>query len=100
MQQVTNFMNIGNAIKLCRTQKGYTQSQLSEKSNISASYLSLLEKGKRDPNLSTLQDISTALDVPTSILMFLASDKEDLDGVSEELAEKLSLTVLKLISAK
>lgn len=93
-------MNIGNAIKLCRTQKGYTQSQLSEKANISASYLSLLEKGKRDPNLSTLQDISTALDVPTSILMFLASDKEDLDGVSEELAEKLSLTVLKLISAK
>lgn len=93
-------MNIGNAIKLCRTQKGYTQSQLSEKANISVSYLSLLEKGKRDPNLSTLQDISTALDVPTSILMFLASDKEDLDGVSEELAEKLSLTVLKLISAK
>ncbi len=93
-------MNIGNAIKLCRTQKGYTQSQLSEKASISVSYLSLLEKGKRDPNLSTLQDISTALNVPTSILMFLASDKEDLDGVSEELAEKLSLTVLKLISAK
>ncbi|WP_028488889.1 helix-turn-helix domain-containing protein [Thiothrix lacustris] len=93
-------MNIGNAIKLCRTQKGYTQSKLSEKANISVSYLSLLEKGKRDPNLSTLQDISTALEVPTSILMFLASDKEELDGISEELAEKLSLTVLKLISAK
>lgn len=93
-------MNIGNAIKLCRTQKGYTQSTLSERAHISVSYLSLLEKGKRDPNLSTLQDISTALEVPTSILMFLASDKEELDGVSEELAEKLSLTVLKLISKK
>lgn len=93
-------MNIGSAIKLCRTQKGYTQTQLSEKANISVSYLSLLEKSKRDPNLSTLQDISIALGIPVSILMFLASDKDELNGISGELAEKLSFTVLKLISEK
>lgn len=93
-------MNIGNAIKLCRTQKGFTQAQLSENVKISTSYLSLLEQGKRDPNLSTIQDIATALDVPISILMFLATDKDELNGIPDDLAEKLSFTVLKLISAK
>lgn len=100
VQQATYFMNIGNAIKLCRTQKGFTQAQLSEKAKISTSYLSLLEQSKRDPNLSTIQDIATALDVPISILMFLATDKDELNGIPNDLAEKLSFTVLKLISAK
>lgn len=100
VQQATYFMNIGNAIKLCRTQKGFTQAQLSENAKISTSYLSLLEQGKRDPNLSTIQDIATALDVPISILMFLATDKDELNGIPDDLAEKLSFTVLKLISAK
>lgn len=85
----------GNAIKLCRTQKGFTQAQLSENAKISTSYLSLLEQGKRDPNLSTIQNIATALDVPISILMFLATDKDELNSIPDDLAEKLSFTVLK-----
>lgn len=92
-------MNISKALKLCRTQKGMSKTELAEKANLSISYLSLLEQGKRDPNLSTIDKICVALSIPASIFMFLASDVNDLDGISKELAEKISLTALQLMSS-
>lgn len=90
-------MQIGKTIKLCRENKGITRAVLSSATDLSVSYLSLLENNKRDPNISTLNKISTALGVPISILMFLASDKAEFESISPELAEKLSLLTLKLI---
>jgi transcriptional regulator with XRE-family HTH domain len=90
-------MNIGRALSLCRTQKGMTKTQLSKAADVSISYLTLLEQGKRDPNLSTVNQICKALSVPTSIFMFLASDSEDRDGISNELSEKLAYTALSLM---
>lgn len=90
-------MHIGNAIKTIRTRRGLKQSQLAEKADISISYLSLLEREKRDPNFSTVEKIATALDVPISILVFLAADNKELSGLSPELQEKLSYTALRLI---
>jgi transcriptional regulator with XRE-family HTH domain len=91
-------MNISKALKLCRTQKGMSKTELAEKANLSISYLSLLEQGKRDPNLSTIDKLCVALSIPASIFMFLASDVNELDGISKELAEKISLTALQLMS--
>lgn len=92
-------MNLGKAIKLCRTQKNMKQSDLADLAQISVSYLSLLEQGKRDPNFSTVQQIASALNVPVSILTFLAAEQGEIDDISPELAEKLSHTALKLIGA-
>ncbi len=91
-------MNISKALKLCRTQKGLTKTKLAELAGVSVSYLSLLEQGKRDPNLSTIEEICLALKIPASIFMFLASDTNELDGISNELAEKLSLAALQLMA--
>ena len=90
-------MNISKALKLCRTQRGLSKTALAERANLSISYLSLLEKGKRDPNLSTVNEICSALEVPVSIFMFLASDIGELEGVSDELAQMMSHTALKLM---
>lgn len=90
-------MNISKALKLCRTQRGLSKTALAEKANLSISYLSLLEQGKRDPNLSAVNDICHALEIPMSIFMFLASDIEELEGVSDELAQMMSHTALKLM---
>jgi transcriptional regulator with XRE-family HTH domain len=92
-------MNISKALKLCRTQKGITKTELAEKADLSISYLSLLEQGKRDPNLSTINRLCIALNIPASIFMFLASDVNELNGISKELAEKISLTALQLMAA-
>jgi transcriptional regulator with XRE-family HTH domain len=90
-------MNLGKAIRLCRIQRNLNQSELAESADISVSYLSLLERGKRDPNFSTVERIAAALNVPVSILVFLAADEEELSGISPELREKLSYTALRLI---
>jgi transcriptional regulator with XRE-family HTH domain len=92
-------MNIGKAIKLCRVQKGMRQSELAESAEISVAYLSLIENDKRDPNFSVLQAISRSLDVPLSILVFLATDNSELKAMSPELFEKLSVTALDLVKA-
>jgi transcriptional regulator with XRE-family HTH domain len=91
-------MNIAKALKICRAQKGMTKTALAEKAEMSISYLSLLEQGKRDPNLSTIDKLCKALNIPSSIFMFLASDANELNGISKELAEKLSLTALQLMA--
>lgn len=90
-------MSIGAAIKLCRDRKGLTLSELSEKSGLSVSYISLLENNKRDPNLSKVESISDALNIPLSLLLFLSEEKEKIESLSPELAEKLSLLTLKMI---
>ncbi len=90
-------MNLGKAIRLCRIQKNMRQSELAERAEISVSYLSLLEQGKRDPNFSTIESIAAAIGVPVAVLMFLAATPDELDGISPELAEKISFTALRLI---
>jgi len=92
-------MNIGKAIKLCRTQKNMRQSELAVLADISVAYLSLIEQGKRDPNFSVLKSISKGLDIPLSILVFLATDNSELSEISPELFEKLSVTALNLVKA-
>ena len=93
-------MNLGKAIKLCRTQRELSQVGLANIAGISVSYLSLLEHGKRDPTWPTIEGIASALKVPVSILIFLASDDEEMSGLSSELREKLSYMALRLIKGK
>ena len=92
-------MDLGNAIKLCRVRRKLNQTELASLSGISVSYLSLLERGKRDPNFSTIQNIAEALRIPVSILIFLAAEGNEIENIDKELAEKLSHTALKLIEA-
>lgn len=88
---------IGGTIKLCRNQRGLSQGQLAQRTGLSVPYLSLIEQGKRTPNLEVLETIAKALGIPLNILIFLASDKSELASVDHDLAEKLSLLALKLI---
>jgi len=92
-------MNLGRAIALCRKQRDMNQAELAERAGVSVSYISLLEQNKRkDPTLSTIQKVSEALSVPSSILFFLAADQTELAGLSAELQEKLSYAALMFIN--
>lgn len=73
------------------------QTQLAELAGLSTSYLSQIERGKRDPNLSIIKKIAEALNIPFSILMFLAADKEELESIDSTLAGKITHTVFNLI---
>lgn len=92
-------MNIGRAIKLCRNQRGLNQSELADAAGgLSTSYVSLLERGEReDPSLSTLESIANALEIPLSVLLFLAADDDELNGLDREIVEKLSTAAIQLM---
>jgi len=93
-------MNLGKSIKLCRTNRGLSQEELANKIGLSVSYISLIEKGKRDPAMSTVEEIATALGVPLSLLTFLAAEPSELKGVPEEVRDKLAGVAFKLLNAK
>lgn len=92
------FMNVGQAIKMCRTKRGVSQTDLARLADCSVSYLSMLENNKRDPTLSTLTKVAQALNVPVGILFFLASEREELVGMNKDLAGELARTALELLS--
>jgi len=90
-------MNVGQAIKMCRTRRGVSQTDLAQRAECSVSYLSMLEN-KRDPTLSTLTKIAHSLNVPMGILFFLAAEREELGSIDKELAGDLARTALELLS--
>jgi transcriptional regulator with XRE-family HTH domain len=91
-------MNIGSAIQLARAKRKLSQRELADRAGISVSYLSLLERGKRDPPLSTLQKIASGLGVPLEILFFLAAESGELTGLSRELSGQLAYAALELLN--
>lgn len=91
-------MNIGKTVRLCRNIKHFTQKQLAKKSAISLSHLCLVENNNCSITVDKLKNIAKALNIPLSILIYLASDKDDLTGLDENLLDKLSANILKLIS--
>ncbi|MEX8510378.1 MAG: helix-turn-helix domain-containing protein [Leptothrix ochracea] len=92
-------MNIGHALKLTRSAKGLSLETLAERAELSQSYLSMIESGKREPTLSSIQKIATALGVPTPILIFLAADKGELEGIDPETFQRLAAAVMDVMRA-
>ncbi|MGR5149673.1 helix-turn-helix domain-containing protein [Photobacterium alginatilyticum] len=90
-------MNIADALKKCRKAKGFTKTKLAELTGISNSYLTLIEQGKREPNLTTIETICSGLNIPVSLFIFLASEDNENNGISKELSDKLSDTLFELI---
>lgn len=91
-------MNIGHAIKLCRQQRKLTQAELAERVGVSTSYVSLLERGHRDdPSISSLEKLAKGLDIPITLLLFLAADDAELAGFSSDLRDKLSVATFDIM---
>lgn len=59
----------GKRLKGIRTELGFSQLQLALRAGVSKAYLSDLERGKRNPSLSTLHRIEEALGLPLSLLL-------------------------------
>ena len=71
-------MDYGRALKVARAISGLQQKELAEKSGLDASYLSLLEMGKRKPSLSAITKLTRALGIPQHLFTLLASEPDDL----------------------
>lgn len=67
----------GVALKKTRERKKMTQLKLAEKSDLDVTYISLLERGLRQPSLKSFVRIASALGVSPSELL-----RKTLSGVS------------------
>jgi len=67
-------VQIGNIIKLARKKNKITLQDLSEKTGMSISYLSLMERGLNDPTLENLNKVCFALNLTLSDLITQAEN--------------------------
>lgn len=82
-------MNYGKAIKTLRSLRDMSQTDLSEKAQVSKSFLSKIEGGSGTPGLDKLEMIAEALDVPFYLLVFFASEKDDLHLMPVQMADEM-----------
>jgi transcriptional regulator with XRE-family HTH domain len=64
-------LDLGKALKFCRSNANLTQRAVADKSGFEPSYISLLEKGKINPTFSTLKRLAGALGVDCSKILAL-----------------------------
>jgi len=90
-------MNLGETIIKLRKKKGLTQYELAARCNITPTYLSLLEKNKRDAKLSTLKSIVQELEIPFPLFLILSLTEEDIQPEKQESYKILEPIVKNLI---
>ena len=85
-------MNLGKAIKLVRTAAGIRQGALARQMNVTANYLSLIENSKREPSISFLRKLASALGVPVAVFFFWqeADSKQSAEPQLDTLRELLT----------
>ncbi|NDW09329.1 helix-turn-helix domain-containing protein [Dysgonomonas sp. 520] len=91
-------MNLGTIIKKMRKQRSQTQQEFASSCGITQTYLSQIENNSKEPNLSTLKEISKKLDLPLPILFFLSLTEEDIVPEKRKAFEELNPSVRTLIN--
>lgn len=91
-------MDLGTVIKNIRKVKGQTQTEFATLCGITQTYLSQIEGNSKEPNLSTLKEISFHLEVPLPIIFFLSLNEQDISPEKKEAFKMLEPSVKKLIN--
>jgi len=68
----------GEALRQMRVSRGISQQELALESELDRTYISLLERGLRQPTITTLMGLSDALDIDPALL--IKKTKARLDG--------------------
>jgi transcriptional regulator with XRE-family HTH domain len=61
--------NLGSNLREARARLELTQEQVAERSGVHATEVSRIEAGKRDPQVSTLEKLAAAVEIPPGRLL-------------------------------
>ena len=64
----------GTVLKQARSDKGFSQEQLALSCDLDRTFISMLERGQRQPSLTSILAISTSLEIPAHKLIKLTTD--------------------------
>ena len=81
--------SIGENIRKYRKANNMRQEDLAEKTELSANYIGMIERGEKLPSLETFINIANALDVSADMLMYGLVAKSE-ESKSSELSEKIA----------
>jgi transcriptional regulator with XRE-family HTH domain len=89
------------AFRVIRAAFGLRQSELAERMPITASQLSLIEAGKRQPSLRVVNALAHAVSMPAALISVLASNAVEVESKSDDDISDLARALLRLlVSAK
>jgi transcriptional regulator with XRE-family HTH domain len=92
-------VSFGDAVRRRRKALGLTLEKLAERSKLSPNYIGTIENGRRDPSLSTIQQIARALGAPAADLVGGAHDLGPVGVEAGRLVETLPRDVQEPILA-
>jgi len=84
MDYTLDYRRIGRRIAEIRKEKGVSQFELSDLTNLTSSYISYIENGRKKPSLESLVRIAEALDVTLDRIL-LGNQSSDLKDYLPEL---------------
>jgi transcriptional regulator with XRE-family HTH domain len=90
----------GKAFRVIRAAFGLRQSELAERLPITASQLSLIEAGKRQPSLRVVDSLARAVGVPAALIALLATTPQELDQTTADVSDLAKALLRVLVSAK
>lgn len=89
------------AFRIIRAAFGLKQSELAARIPITASQLSLIEAGKRQPSLRVIERLAASVGVPMALISLLASATDDVENKADAELSDLARALLRLlVSAK
>jgi len=89
--------NLSEALRLLRTYHDINQSTLAIQLEISRSYLSEIESGKKQPSLDLLKKYSEHFSVPVSTILLFSESVENTD-FAEKIRKLSTSTVITLLN--
>lgn len=92
-------MGIGQAIKVLRTRHKVPQQVLAKKIGITQGYLSLVEKGLREPGFDLIEKIADTLSIPQQIIFLLACNRAVKSGRFAKPLKNITLLIDDILSA-
>ena len=90
-------MNYSKAIRIARALADVPQRELARRISVDSSLVSMLESGKRNPTLGTLEKISAALGIPFHLFTLLASEPLDVEDSDSGAVHRLAVGLSKLL---
>ena len=91
-------MKIGAVIKDLRTKQGFSQQDLAKNLGITQSYLSHIERDKREPSISLIKQISIIFNIPQTVIFLLSSDSKKKGNYDKQL-KKIATAIDEILKA-
>ena len=92
-------VDYGRVLRIIRAVRGLSQKDMAKACDLDPSYLSRIESGDRKPSIELIEVVAKQFSIPTYLITLLASDQDDLKGISPFEAERLGRELLRLLTA-